>query len=90
MIEKDKDAVKVSFQRIASATLMTPGGPIEAELVPYVNGISGQRDPMIRPIKNKARFLHMTTIQKYYPRSAFKDEDGVPFGIDDVMGMLYN
>ena len=64
-------------------------GNFRAELVPYFNGVSKERDPMVRQISHHYRFLHLSTIKKMYPRIIFKTEDGGQFGISEVINNLY-
>ncbi len=81
--------VKVySMMGIASGTFL-----YDAEIVPYVNGVSGKRDPMIRQVINKGHFLHLSTVldgpNEY--QYGVKTKAGGQKRIKpcDVMGLLY-
>ncbi len=65
-------------------------GDSTCELVPYINDISGERDPMVRLIINNARFLHLSTIKKSHPRVVFRNKEGRDFEAKDVIDKLYN
>ena len=101
MIVKDKKSLRVECFNMNGLMQMTPSslGIISKEknigykvdLVPYINGISKKRDPMIREIDNKYRFTHLSTLLERYDVGdvIFKTEDGIEFGIKDVIKMLW-
>lgn len=93
MIEHGVKTIKVELlEPLPSGTLMPSnlmGNPM-CELVAYINGVSNERDPMIRLVINKARFLHLSTIKCMHPRVVYRDKEGRDFSNEDVIDRLYN
>ena len=98
VIEKDKKTIKVKvLKQLPSGDVMPSvmntfcyeDGEFRAELVPYINEISKERDPMIRQISHKHRFLHLFTMS-CMSDILFRTDDGQEFGINKVMDRLYN
>lgn len=108
MIVKDKKILRVEsfdrrplnsggFDSLEPFSLDFWGQPKKAgyqvDLVPYINGISGEKDPMIRPLDHPARFIHLSTIYERHscPKNiVFKTENGETFGLGEIIGRLWN
>ncbi len=61
----------------------------DAEIVPYINDISKERDPMVRQIKHRGRFLHVSTILRNLATYEYEDVEGVRFSAREIEGRLY-
>ena len=85
MIEKDKKVVVVTVaQQYKNREIF-----YKAELIPYFNEVSKERDPIMRPVENKGRFIHLSTMLDGVKKYTFKDESGNGFEPSQVMGILY-
>lgn len=62
----------------------------DAEIVPYINNISKERDPIVRQVKHKGRFLHVSTILRNVTVYEYEDTEGVKFSANEIEGRLYD
>jgi hypothetical protein len=92
MIEEGVDVVPVKVFAVRGRLEHTPATSdyvYDAEIVPYINGISKERDPMVRPTDNPGRFLHLSTLLIGCSNFEYEDSNGFRFGPRDIIAKLY-
>jgi hypothetical protein len=92
MIEEGIDVVPVKVFAVRGGLGQLPATSTyvyDAEIVPYINGISKERDPMVRPIDNPGRFLHLSTLLTGFASHEYEDANGWRFGPKEIIAKLY-
>ena len=88
MIDEDQKSISVKVYKLNGA-----GDRVfmhDAEIVPYTNAITKERDPLIRQLRYPACYLHLSTILKNYKGYVYEGEDGGTFDPEDVVAILYD
>jgi hypothetical protein len=92
MIEEGVDIVPVKVFAVRGGLGQSPATSdyvYDAEIVPYINGISNERDPMVRQKECPGRFFHLSTLLIGCPNFEYEDETGFIFGPRDIIAKLY-
>jgi hypothetical protein len=92
MIEEGVDIIPVHVFAVRGGLGQAPATRdylYDAEIVPYINDISKERDPMVRQKECPGRFLHLSTLLIGCSNFEYEDSNGFRFGPRDIIAKLY-